>query len=281
MKTTIRPGTLFIGGSLLLGAITFYLLYNYLQEVSKPKAAVKTAVVMARVDIPARQAISEPMVALFPVPPELVVPTAATNVAQVVGKFTTGPVKQFEQIRLKDIAEKDKVPGLSPVIPTGKRAITIAINDTKGVAGAIFPGDSVDILCSLKDPTRGEQVTHVPLQNMKVLAIDRAITSATQGATSSLTLCASPEEAQLITVAEEQGVIRVILRAQGDEVVAEDKTVTLDRFLKRSPKIVEEKEEKSKAEPAPVAATAPAPPPKRKIIIYDGGKTIEHEVRYP
>ncbi|MCX7823980.1 MAG: Flp pilus assembly protein CpaB, partial [Verrucomicrobiae bacterium] len=150
MKTTIRPGTLFIGGSLLLGAITFYLLYNYLQEVSKPKAAAKTAVVMARVDIPARQAITEQMVALFPVPPELVVPTAATNIAQVVGKFTIGPIKQFEQVRLKDIAEKDKVPGLSPVIPPGKRAITIAINDTKGVAGAIFPGDSVDILCSLK-----------------------------------------------------------------------------------------------------------------------------------
>ncbi|MCX7826108.1 MAG: hypothetical protein N2689_11200 [Verrucomicrobiae bacterium] len=80
----------------------------------------------------------------------------------------------------------------------------------------------------------------------------------------------------MITVAEEQGVIRVILRAQGDEMVAEDKTVSLERFIKRSPKIVEEKEEKPKAEPAPVAA----PPPKKIIRIYDGGKTTEHEVKY-
>jgi pilus assembly protein CpaB len=276
---TIRPGTLFIGGSLLLGAITFYLLYNYLQEVSKPKTTAKTFVVVARVDIPGRQAIAEQMVTLHPYPPELVVPQAATDLTQVVGKFTTGLIKQFEQIRLKDIAEKEKVPGLSPIIPPGKRAITIAINDTKGVSGAIFPGDCVDILCSLKDPTRGEQVTHVPLQNMKVLAIDRAKTSTTEGATSSLTLCASPEEAQLITVAEETGVIRVILRAQGDEVVTEDKTVSFDRFLKRGPKVVEEKEEKPKADPAPVAAPAP-PPPKRKITIYEAGKPIEYEVKY-
>jgi pilus assembly protein CpaB len=270
MKASIRPGTLLVGASFVLGAITFYLLYNYLQEVSKPKTVPKTMVIMARVDIPARQAITEQMVTSFPVPRELVVPTAATDIAQVVGKVAISPIKQFEQVRVKDMADKDKVPGLSFTIPPGKRAITIGISDTKGVSGAIFPGDSVDILCSLKD--RGQQTVQVPLQNMKVIAIDRAKVSSTEGALSSLTLCATPEEAQLITVAEEQSAIRIILRAHGDEVLLDDKSVSFERFLK-APKVVDEKGEKPKSEPVPAAA---APPPQRKITIYDGGTMKEH-----
>jgi pilus assembly protein CpaB len=271
-----RPGSVFLLGGVLLASVTAYTLYNYLQGVKTP-AASKKIVVMARADISSRSEIKPEMVVLMQVPPESLIPNTATALDQVVGKVTITAVKQYDQFRLKDLAAKDKVPGLSYTIPSGMRAITISINDTKGVSGAIHPGDHVDILCSLKDASRGgSQSVQVPLQDLNVLAIDRAKTESTDvGATSSLTLCTTPEQAQLLTAAEDEGQLRVILRAREDHVPMDDKGVNLDQLLKRAAKPAED--DKPKAEPGQPAAP---PPPVKKIKIFDGANSKEYPVPY-
>lgn len=274
----MRPGTLFLIGAIVLAMATAYFFYDYLQQVSKPKTAPETAVVMSWVAIPARQPITAEMVRLFPVPQKMLLTNSIAKLDDVVGKWTITAIKPFEQIRLSDIAEKSKLPGLAPSIPTGKRAITIAITDSKGVAGAIFPGDRVDIIANLKDPTRNEQVVQVPLQNLVVMAVDKNITDPTVGANASLTLCATPEEAQLITVAEESGAIRVMLRSRDDQTVTTDDGFSLRNFL-RPPA------EKPKAEPLvqqqrqPLPPTAPPPPPVRKITIHIGKTSTDYDVK--
>jgi pilus assembly protein CpaB len=271
----MRPGTLFLIGAIVLAAATAYFFYDFLQQQAKPKVVPEKAVVMARAAIPARQAITADMLAVVRYPIKLVyITNTVSKVEDVVGKWSITAIKQFEQIRLSDVAEKNQLPGLSPTIPPGKRAITIGISDTKGVAGAIFPGDRVDIIANLKDPTRGEQVVQVPLQNMQVLAVDKCITDPTVGATSSLTLCTTPEEAQLITVAEESGTIRVMLRSREEKAdIVETDSASLRNFIR--------KPEEKKPEPnKPQLAPAPPPgPPVKKITIHTGGgkdsKTFE------
>ncbi|MFA6564869.1 MAG: Flp pilus assembly protein CpaB [Verrucomicrobiia bacterium] len=278
---SMRPGTLFLIGAIVLAAATAYFFYDYLQQVSRPKTAPEKQVVMSWVAIPARQPITAEMVRMYSVPQKMLLTNSIAKLEDVVGKWTITAIKPFEQVRLNDIAEKSKLPGLAPSIPPGKRAITIGITDTKGVAGAIFSGDRVDIIANLKDPTRNEQVVQVPLQNLTVLAVDRNITDPTVGASSSLTLCATPEEAQLITVAEESGAIRVMLRSREDQAaIIETDAVSLRKFL-RPP------EEKPKAEPqSPPRVSAPPPspppptsPPTKKITIHIGKESKDYEVK--
>lgn len=273
----MRPGTLFLIGAIVLAAATAYFFYDFLQQASKPPTVPQKVVVMARTAIPARQAITANMVMTVKFPVNLVfVTNAVADLKEVVGKWTITAIKPQELIRQSDITEKNKLPGLSPIIPTGMRAITIGISDTKGVSGAIFPGDHVDIIANVKDPRRGEQVVQVPLQNLLVLAVDRNSTDPTVGATGSLTLCATPDEAQLITVAEESSAIRVMLRARDDDKVINDMGVSAADFLKRStapepPKVT------ASPQPQPQPQAAPPKPPSDKITIMIGGNSKEYD----
>jgi pilus assembly protein CpaB len=278
----MRPGTLFLIGAIVLAAATAYFFYDYLHQVSKPRIIPEKAVVMSRNKaIPARQPITADMVMLFPVPQKMLLTNSIFKLEDVIGKWTLTAIKPCEQIRLSDIAEKGKLPGLAPSIPAGKRAITIGISDNKGVAGGIFAGDHVDIIANLKDPTRqGEQVVQVPLQNMLVLAVDKNSTDPTVGAVSSLTLCATPDEAQLITIAEEQGAIRVMLRARDDKEVIDDTSVSISKYLKRRSIQDEPKPApKVKPPPPPPVVVAPPPPAVKKITIHIGKESKEYEVK--
>jgi pilus assembly protein CpaB len=285
-KLTIgRPGSIFVLGAVVLGGLTAYALYNYLQGVSgKATPPPQTIdVIVPLNDIAPREEIKANMIGALKVPAGLVIPnTTAIKPDQVIGKVAVNRLKAREQIRLKDIVEKGKLPGLSYNLPPGMRAITIAVSDTKGVSGAIFPGDHVDILCSLKDPSRGEQVVQVPLQNLLVLAIDKAKTETDTGANQSITLCVKPEEAQMLTVAEQGGDLRVILRPRDDQAILDDKAMSIDHFLKKAPKTAEEPKpvEKPVVEQAPLPPPPPPAPPPRRIKIYDGANAKEFDVKY-
>jgi pilus assembly protein CpaB len=270
----MRPGTLFLIGAIVLAAATAYFFYDFLQQASKPKTVPEKIVVMARTAIPARQAITADMLTTVRYPVNLVfVTNSVAELKDVVGKWSMVAIKQYETIRTGDIVDKNKMPGLAPRIPSGKRAITISISDSRGVAGAIFPGDRVDIIANVKDPRRNEAVVQVPLQNLEVLAVDKNITDPTVGATSSLTLCATPDEAQLITVAEDSGPIRVMLRARDDDKAIVDTGFSPADFLKRTPV-----PEAPKTAAVPMQA-APPRPPSNKITITIGSNSKEYDVK--
>ncbi|MBI5396681.1 MAG: Flp pilus assembly protein CpaB [Verrucomicrobia bacterium] len=267
-----RPGSIFVIAAILLGGLTAYAVYDYIQRSSTAQAGPQpVSIFVALADIPSRQEVKTEMIGTRKVPPHDVIPGTAAKLDEIVGKITLTPIKAYEQFRLKDLALKNKVPGLSYVIPAGMRAITLGISDTRGVSGAIFPGDHVDILCSLRDPSRGQSVVQVPLQNLLVLAVDSAKTETETGAKQSLTLCVKPEEAQVLTAAEEVGghAIRVILRSKDDQTIMDDRAVSLDKYLKGAPKTGEEAKAEELA--LPVA-------PQKKLKIYDGGKVNEFPV---
>ena len=269
----LRPGTLFLGGAIVLALATAYFFYDYLRTVSQPKVSPKRAVVMARADIPARQVVTEQMVGLLSIPAEMALTNSISDPKEVVGKWTVVPIKQHEQVRRSDIADKNKVPGLAPSIPEGMRAITIGISDTTAVAGAIFPGDHVDIIANVKDPRHNGAMVQLPLQNIEVMAIDRAKRDTTEGATSSLTLLTTPQQAQLINMAVEAGPIRVMLRARDDKQISDSQGVNLDDFLRRPQ--TTEAPGPTKVEPPPAPPT-PAKP--RTFKVYDGATLKEFEV---
>ena len=142
--------------------------------------------------------------------------------------------------------------GLMWIVPKGMRAITIGVNEIKGVAGFIKPGSHVDVLATLNygvtplspSVTAGQsapqkedvKITTTVLQDIKVLAVAQQLyadhptggdthktTNATtssspviQQPASSITLAVTPKQAEILALAENQGDLKLVLRQQED-----------------------------------------------------------------
>ena len=111
---------------------------------------------------------------------------------------------------------------LSSNIEKGERAITVRVDDETGVAGLIRPGDFVDMMGTFDKPgTNPQRVTVTLLQAVPVLAVGGMV-GRTQSAErtgvkySSITLAATPEEAELIEFARRKTKLVFVMRGAED-----------------------------------------------------------------
>lgn len=192
-------------------------------------------VVVARKDIPAGSAIKEDMVKEESVNRGALQPRAAQAMDRVIGRVSLAPISKGEQLLLNKLAISGQETSLSSKIPAGKRAITMPVDNISSVGGMIKPGDHVDVIGNVPVPVMsrdGKQVTQIttmPLfQNVLVLAMGQEFTTAPAGDSAArgtrasfpvITLALTPQEANLIAFAQEQGKIRFILRSPGDNQV--------------------------------------------------------------
>lgn len=141
---------------------------------------------------------------------------------QVVGVRLGASVAANEPILWSDVATL-AAPGrdLSSSIQEGKRAIAISGNDVS-FDGLLRPGDRVDLLFTR---AAGDE-TATLLQNLLVLAVggrldaseERVAGRALRG---SVSLAVSSEQGQLITQAEQQGSLTLVLRNPDDIAIVE------------------------------------------------------------
>jgi pilus assembly protein CpaB len=119
---------------------------------------------------------------------------------------------------------------LADRLPSGERALTIQVDDTRSQSGLIVPGDHIDLLMAVETLRDGERAVAVRtlLESVPVLATGRRAdkVSVTGSADASslasppgydtLTLRVTPENARRISIAEREGELLVTLRAPGD-----------------------------------------------------------------
>src|SRR5690606_33098128 len=100
-------------------------------------------------------------------------PGAVSDRKQVIGVITREHITAGEQVTGQRLLLERKAAGLTGVIPPGKRAVTIAVNDVSGVGGMLKPGDYVDVMATFDQGTAGDFIGDVVLQDVKVLAVNR------------------------------------------------------------------------------------------------------------
>ena len=168
---------------------------------------------------------------------------------------------------------------LSSMLDPGKRAVTVRVDDVRGVAGFIQPGDRVDVVLirTEAESKLKEGYSDVILQYAKVLAIDQITGERPEQPTiaKAVTLEVSSEEAQKILLATNVGRLTLMLR-QPAEANAEPVHRVTENDLGGPPKQVA-------PPPAPVVHVQvppppPPPPPKpaapvtKRIVIWHGMK---------
>src|ERR1700682_6481082 len=110
--------------------------------------------------------------------------------------------------------------GLAPTIPVGIRALTVRVNDVTGISGFVLPGMRVDILVTGRPPNSDGTITATVLQNVVVLSAGTAIQADARGnaiQAATVTLLATPEQAETLTLANNEGRIQLVLRNGSDQ----------------------------------------------------------------
>ena len=186
-------------------------------------------VVIAKVEIPiGSRIIAEQLdVAQFPrnVTPEGAFPVIDDK---LIGRVVVTRLSPREPVTESRLAPIGAAGGLSSVIPDGYRAMTVKVNDVVGVSGFIMPGTLVDIVVVISPPQesgRGEMISKIVLQNIKVLAsgqnIDKpANDREVERSVKAVTLQVTPEQAEKLALASSEGKLQLVMRNsidQGDE----------------------------------------------------------------
>ena len=236
----------------LLGAILVYAAFSRDTETGPATVGViaDTPVVVAKSDIPARTLVTASMLEVRLVPADTQANLAYADVNDVVGQATRFPIGANEQLLPSKLVPLDGTLGtsraLSFTVPKGMRGIAINATEVQNAGGLVLPGDYVDILVVYDmefvvggDPTKRETVdsylVHTIMQNVEVLSVSQTVVDSVLDATPTaggqrvrnseaaplpeavtITVAVSPEDAQLLYLAESNGRIRLSVRAFGD-----------------------------------------------------------------
>ncbi len=223
--------------AVILGGVAAFLARSWLQSHSERTDAQKTVPILVATDTLAFGApIGAKDVREIDWPAQSSPEGAFANFAELTKngrRIALSPFVRDEPIISSKVSAPDQRASLSAVIEKGKRAVTVAVDDVRGVAGFIFPGDFVDVALTRTDNSAGRQnFSAVILQHVKVLAIDQMAGQRQEHPTvaKAVTVEVDPEQALRILLAANVGKLSLILRQPAEVALAPDAKIT-DRDL--------------------------------------------------
>ena len=212
---------------------------------------------VANAEIPLGSSITPEMVRMVEWPDSSQPPGAFTEVDKLHGRVVTGTVQRGEPVLEARLAPIGTKGGLSAVVPAGKRAMTVRVNDVVGVAGFALPGTFVDVMVNTqeegsKSSERDRTISKIVLDRILVLAVaqeaDRDNTK--PKVVNAVTLEVTPQQAELLDLARSVGTLSLVLRNQAESAEATTVGATKEQLL-------------GGARVAVAAPSAPAVAPKR------------------
>lgn len=161
--------------SIVAGVFATFLLYSYSQEKKAEydkKFGTTKRVVVAKEDIQEMQNIYDTMLETVELPSQFVQPGAVTLPEEAIGTVAAIPIKKGQVISKNNLLTPGPDTGIALQVAPSMRAVTIAVDDVRGVAKLIRPGDRVDILVAVdigKGVNARRELTTL-LQDIPVLA---------------------------------------------------------------------------------------------------------------
>src|SRR2546427_8124516 len=217
----MRKGSLFILLlAIVMGSVAAYMARVWIIAQMPVKEATHGSVVVAAAPLAFGTALSRENVTEIDWPAGAVPEGAYATKDQL---FKDGRRAALAPLQRNELILKSKVTGpgqratLSALLDEGKRAVTVRVDDVRGVAGFILPNDRVDVVLIRTDGGTGRSYSDVILQRVKVLAIDQlAGAKSDQPAVArAVTLELSSDEAQKVLLGTNVGKLSLILRQAG------------------------------------------------------------------
>jgi pilus assembly protein CpaB len=223
-----RQTLIALGIAVLLGLFAVYLANVFLNKSEQraaltPQGTAKVAVAAVPLDYGVDITPDKIRFADYPV--ASIPPGSFRNVSELLpmGKRRVAlrPILVNEPILASKISGEGQGASIAALLPDGKRAAAVRINDVSGVAGFIQPNDAVDVLITRQLPgsSNDAQVTDVLLQNVRVIATDQDAKGADGKPVlaKTATLEVDPIDAQKLALAQQVGQLSLVLRKPGEE----------------------------------------------------------------
>lgn len=296
------------GAAWVSAALLTWFLYARTQA---PKVDKTVRVVAAAKDLPAGTRLKKEDLKLVDVFQKNAPPSALGTVNEGLGRALLYPVNANEVMTSVRLSSTQGADGAAAVIAPGKRAVSISFTDASGASGLIQPQSRVDVLFT-RTGSAVEAMTVTVLEDIEVLSVGRNIQvdtsaekkAATPGSTTqqrTATLIVTPEQAQRLELAKNQGRMSLSLRNPLDRSTQADRAAAamedLDPMLvarsgvRKLPKmpgnvkdrkawanLIGEDEPAAKpvAPPKPLPVK-PEPPPKPKhtVDVFRGEKHVQ------
>lgn len=205
--------------ALISGLFASYGVFSYLkneQEQMKTRQNVTRPVVVAAYPIALGTPLKIENLQVKQWPEDLVPDSSFQNVNEIIGRVMKTDVIAGEPILSTKLAPTGSGGGVPGLIPSGMRAFTVAVTVVSGVGGFILPGTRVDVLATVSpNGMKAGTTTKTILQNVEVLAVDQTYNKNNDTdpvVVKSVTLVVSPDEAEKLALASNEGKLQLVLR---------------------------------------------------------------------
>lgn len=236
--------------------------------VAQQGRVASNQVVVAALDIELGSRLIPQMLKTVEWPSGSIPPGAAFDPVALHDRVVRLNVQRGEPILENKLAPLGTRGGLSAVIPEGKRAMTVRVNDVVGVAGFALPGNYVDIVVNTQVEAdakghngRDMQISKIVLEHILVLAVAQEANrdETKPRVVNAVTLEVTPEQAEKLDLARSVGGLSLVLRNQIDKTDIATKGI-MKRQLLRGEEIPEAAKPPEPPKPAPLIVRRPAPP---------------------
>ncbi|GEM_PF-3884885 len=239
-----RPGLDVNRRFLVLAGVTAFITalmaawYLQKQGAGLQEGGTKIEVIVLAEEVKAGQALNTDRLGTALIPKAYLPEGYLTEMAKVEGKVAIAPMVRGEPVIEKRISAPNPALGIAYLLKSGERAKTITVDAASGVAGLLRPGNDVDLLATIPDPNQdGRRISTPVAQKARVIAVGKhlygevprldengePISDDTSGGISSdstVTLALPASKIGLISLLEDLGNLKIVLRGDGETVVS-------------------------------------------------------------
>jgi pilus assembly protein CpaB len=204
--------------SLVFGFGAAWAAKNWLEQRT-PQTPQGSAVIVAAMEIPFGTAIEQRHVKVITVPHGTPLGNHFTSVAEIEGLVATQKALPDEVLLKERFTKSGAGSTLAALIRPDMRAMTVRVDDVVGVAGFLLPGNRVDVVAARKHPGSDRAITETILFDINVLAVDQTSSQDKNEpvVVRAVTLEMTPQQAEVLVRAREEGRIQLTLRNPTDD----------------------------------------------------------------
>ena len=290
-----------LAGAVICGLLGVLAVTRYLSRIEAFTRDLGN-VVIAKQEIPLGAKITKEQVTLTTIPNGSVPEGVFRKIDDVVGRVAIQPIGVRETITTMKLAPEGTGGGLSAVIPEGYRAVTVKVDDVVGISGFVMPGSYVDVVAVVTPPSQeGAQsqgpISKIVLQHIKVLAsgakIDSPENQREPTNVKAVTLMVTPEQAEKLVLAANEGKLQLVMRNYSDEENADTTGASKNSLLRGDnvnpepppPSASQTEKPKTWVRQTPVAkpksekpATSPPVQSRNSIELIEGAKRRDVQI---
>lgn len=224
--------------AVVIGAIAAFAASSFLSgrlaDIEARSQGKTVNIVVAKRDLLRGETLSSDNVAVRAIPADFAQSGAVVpeQFGSLEGEAIGFDLKAGEMLMWSQMEGK-KVPTFSTRIESGRRAITVAVDEINSISGLLEPGDLIDLLVTVDQ--QGKKVTVPLLQGVRVMATgQRSVDDPQSGEKrvfSTVTLNTDPRQAQTVVVAREAGRLTALLRNPQDTTPLQSGQIDLASLL--------------------------------------------------